>query len=71
MPVTVKPLATINLSTILTGDRLPALPQTDKAFLIAKPMIKASWTKCCGAGGGSVDGWGGTVVARRLAGLIG
>ena len=42
-----------------------------KAFLIAKPMRKASWTKCCGVGGGSVDGWGGTVAARRLAGLIG
>ncbi|NQT39298.1 MAG: hypothetical protein HQ581_17500 [Planctomycetes bacterium] len=30
--------------------------QIEKAFLIAKPMIKASWTKCCGVGGGSVDG---------------
>jgi hypothetical protein len=26
--------------------------KTDKAFLIAKPMIKADWTKCFAAGWG-------------------
>ena len=36
-----------------------------------EPMIKASWTKCFIAGGGSVGGWGGMVVAGRLAGAIG
>ena len=43
----------------------------DKTFLIAKPRRKVSWTKCFAAGGGSVDGWGGMVVARRVAGMVG
>jgi len=30
--------------------------QIDKAFLIAQPMRKASWTKCGDAGGESVEG---------------
>ncbi len=30
--------------------------QIDKAFPIAEPMGKTSWTKCFAAGGGSVGG---------------
>jgi len=39
------------------GNRLGRFcEKIDKAFLIAQPMRKASWTKCGDAGGESVEG---------------
>ena len=67
-------------STPLRGVLPPSGPQIDKAFRIAKPMLKASWTKRfaagwgerrrakgdCGGHEGGRRGWAGGVSEKSL-----
>ena len=58
-------------SDLRPAHRASAARAIDKAFRIAKPMRKASWTKCFAAGGRSVRGQIGTESAEGAVGAKG